>query len=111
MQLETNLWNQLVHFDKYLVCLGMIQFCFPKCGSGPPSLVLYCSTDQFLFRCIYACIILETFNKMSRLNGKAGDREKVFRELKKIDTSIIEDMRVYKKAYGRLCGKTPNLIH
>ncbi len=33
-------------------------------------------------------------NKMERLNGEIRDREKVFRGLKKMDTSIIEGMRV-----------------
>ncbi len=50
-------------------------------------------------------------NKMERLNGSIRDREKVFRGLKKIDTSIIEGMRVYynfTKKHGALKGKTPS---
>ena len=49
-------------------------------------------------------------NKMERLNGSIRDREKVFRGLKKIDTSIIEGMRVYynfTKKHSALKGKTP----
>ena len=49
-------------------------------------------------------------NKMERLNGEIRDREKVFRGLKKIDTPIIEGMRVYynfTKKHGALGGKTP----
>ena len=34
-------------------------------------------------------------NKMERLNGEIRDREKVFRGLKKMDTSILGGMRVY----------------
>lgn len=50
-------------------------------------------------------------NKMERLNGEIRDREKVFRGLKKIDTSIIDGMKVYynfTKKHGALKGKTPS---
>jgi transposase-like protein len=49
-------------------------------------------------------------NKMERLNGEIRDREKVFRGLKKMDTPIIEGMRVYynfTKKHGSLNGQTP----
>ena len=49
-------------------------------------------------------------NKMERLNGEIRDREKVFRGLKKMDTSILDGMRVYynfTKKHGSLKGKTP----
>ena len=49
-------------------------------------------------------------NKMERLNGEIRDREKVFRGLKKMDTPIIEGMRVYynfTKKHGALKGRTP----
>lgn len=49
-------------------------------------------------------------NKMERLNGEIRDREKTFRGLKRIDTSIIEGMKVYynfTKKHGALKGKTP----
>ena len=49
-------------------------------------------------------------NKMERLNGTIRDREKVFRGLKKMDTPIIDGMRVYynfTKKHGALKGKTP----
>ena len=47
---------------------------------------------------------------MERLNGEIRDREKVFRGLKKMDTPIIEGMRVYynfTKKHGSLKGQTP----
>lgn len=47
---------------------------------------------------------------MERLNGEIRDREKVFRGLKKMDTPIIEGMRVYynfTKKHGSLGGMTP----
>ena len=50
-------------------------------------------------------------NKMERLNGEIRDREKVFRGLKKVDTPIIEGMKVYynyTKKHGALNGKTPS---
>ena len=50
-------------------------------------------------------------NKMERLNGEIRDREKVFRGLKKIDTPIIDGMKVYynfTKKHGALNGKTPS---
>ena len=49
-------------------------------------------------------------NKMERLNGEIRDREKVFRGLKKMDTSILGGMRVYynyTKKHGALQGRTP----
>ena len=49
-------------------------------------------------------------NKMERLNGEIRDREKVYRGLKKIDTPLIDGMRVYynfTKKHGGLGGKTP----
>ena len=49
-------------------------------------------------------------NKMERLNGEIRDREKVFRSLKKIDTLILDGMRVYynfTKKHESLNGKTP----
>ena len=49
-------------------------------------------------------------NKMERLNGEIRDREKVFRGLKKMDTPILDGMRVYynfTKKHGVLKGRTP----
>ena len=49
-------------------------------------------------------------NKMERLNGEIRDREKVFRGLKKMDTAILDGMRVYynfTKKHSALNGKTP----
>ena len=49
-------------------------------------------------------------NKMERLNGEIRDREKVFRGLKKMDTPVLDGMRVYynfTKKHGALEGKTP----
>ncbi len=49
-------------------------------------------------------------NKMERLNGEIRDREKVFRGLKKMDTPVLDGMRVYynfTKKHGSLDGKTP----
>ena len=49
-------------------------------------------------------------NKMERLNGEIRDREKVFRGLKKMDTPILDGMRVYynfTKKHGSLNDKTP----
>ena len=49
-------------------------------------------------------------NKMERLNGEIRDREKTFRGLKKMDTPVIEGMKVYynfTKKHGALKGKTP----
>jgi len=51
-------------------------------------------------------------NKMERLNGEIRDREKVFRGLKKMDTPVIDGMRVYynfTKKHGALKGKTPEI--
>ena len=48
-------------------------------------------------------------NKMERLNGEIRDREKVFRGLKRLDTPILDGMRVYynfTKKHGVLKGKT-----
>ncbi len=50
-------------------------------------------------------------NKMERINGTIRDREKVFRGLKRIDTSVIDGLRVYynfTKKHGALKGKTPS---
>ena len=47
---------------------------------------------------------------MERLNGEIRDREKVFRGLKKFDTSLIDGMKAYynfTKKHGSLKGKTP----
>ena len=49
-------------------------------------------------------------NKMERLNGEIRDREKVFRGLKKMDTPLIDGMKVYynfTKKHGALKGQTP----
>ena len=49
-------------------------------------------------------------NKMERINGTIRDREKVFRGLKKIDTPLIEGMKVYynfTKKHEALKGRTP----
>ena len=50
-------------------------------------------------------------NKMERLNGEIRDREKVFRGLKRMDTPILDGMKVYynfTKKHGALKGKTPS---
>ena len=47
---------------------------------------------------------------MERLNGEIRDREKVFRGLKRMDTAILDGMRVYynyTKKHGSLKGMTP----
>ena len=52
----------------------------------------------------------EKINKMERLNGEIRDREKVFRGLKKMDTPVLDGMRVYynfTKKHGALKGETP----
>lgn len=49
-------------------------------------------------------------NKMERLNGEIRDREKVFRGLKKMDTPVIDGMRIYfnfTKKHSALSGMTP----
>ena len=49
-------------------------------------------------------------NKMERLNGEIRDREKVFRGLKKMNTAVLDGMRVYynfTKKHGSLNGMTP----
>ena len=49
-------------------------------------------------------------NKMERLNGEIRDREKVFRGLKKIDTAVLDWMRVYynyTKKHSGIDGMTP----
>ena len=49
-------------------------------------------------------------NKMERLNGEIRDREKVFRGLKKMDTAILDGMRVYynyTKKHSGIKGLTP----
>ena len=51
-----------------------------------------------------------TNNKMERLNGEIRDREKVFRGLKKMDTEILNGMKVYynfTKKHSGINGKTP----
>ena len=48
-------------------------------------------------------------NKMEGLNGEIGDREKVFRGLRKMDTAVLGGMRVYynfTKKHGALNGMT-----
>jgi putative transposase len=50
-------------------------------------------------------------NKMERMNGEIRDREKVFRGLKRMDTPILDGMKVYynfTKKHGALKGKTPS---
>ena len=52
-------------------------------------------------------------NKMERLNGEMRDREKAFRGLKKMDTAILDGMRIYynhTKKHGALEGKTPSQV-
>ena len=47
---------------------------------------------------------------MERLNGEIRGREKVFRGLKKMDTAVLDGMRVYynfTKKHGSLNGITP----
>ena len=49
-------------------------------------------------------------NKMERLNGEIMDHEKVFRGLKRLDTPLINGLKVYynfTKKYGSLKDKTP----
>ena len=49
-------------------------------------------------------------NKMESLNGEIRDREKVFRGLKKMDTPLIDGMKVYynyTKKHSALQGRTP----
>ena len=49
-------------------------------------------------------------NKMERLNGEIRDREKAFRGLKRIDTPIIDGMKIYynfTKKHSSLNGMTP----
>ena len=49
-------------------------------------------------------------NKMERLNGEIRDREKVFRGLKKMDTGVLDGMRVYynyTKKHAGINGMTP----
>ncbi len=49
-------------------------------------------------------------NKMERLNGEIRDREKVFRGLKKIDTAVLDGMRIYynfTKKHSGIDGMTP----
>ena len=50
-------------------------------------------------------------NKMERLNGEIRDREKVFRGLKKMDTLILDGMKVYynfTKKHSALKDKMPS---
>ena len=47
---------------------------------------------------------------MERLNGEIRDREKVFRGLKRMDTAVLDGMRVYynyTKKHGALKGMMP----
>ena len=49
-------------------------------------------------------------NKQERLNGEIRDREKVFRGLKKMDTAVLDGMRVYynfTKKHSGIGGMTP----
>ena len=49
-------------------------------------------------------------NKMEGLNGEIGDRENVFRGLRKMYTAVLDGMRVYynfTKKHGTLNGMTP----
>ena len=49
-------------------------------------------------------------SKMERLNGKRMDREKVFRGLKRFDTSLIDGLKTYynfTKKHSALQGRTP----
>ena len=48
-------------------------------------------------------------NKIERLNGEIRDREKIYRDLKRIDIPLIDGMIVYynfTKKHGGLKGKT-----
>ena len=47
-------------------------------------------------------------NKMERLNGEIMDYEKVFRGLKRLDTSLIDGLKVYNltKKHSSLKDKT-----
>ena len=50
-------------------------------------------------------------NKMEKLNGEIRDREKVFRGLKRKDSSIIDGMKAYynfTKKHGGIGGKRPS---
>jgi len=47
---------------------------------------------------------------MERLDGEIRDREKVFRGLKKMDTAVLDGMKVYynfARKHGALDGRTP----
>ena len=49
-------------------------------------------------------------NKMERLNGEIMDRKKVFRDLEKFDTPLIDGLKAYynfTKKHGSLKGRTP----
>ena len=48
-------------------------------------------------------------NKMERMNEEICDREKVFRGLKKMDTGVLDGMRVYNytKKHSGIKGITP----
>ena len=49
-------------------------------------------------------------NKMERLNGEIRYREKVFRDLKKFDTPLIDGLKAYynfTKKHNSLKDKTP----
>ena len=48
-------------------------------------------------------------NKMKRLNEEMCDRERVFMDLKKFDTSLIDELKVYynfTEKYGSPNGRT-----
>ena len=52
-------------------------------------------------------------DKMERLNGEIMDREKVFRGLKRFDTSLIDVLKAYynfTKKHSTLQGRTPAQI-
>ena len=49
-------------------------------------------------------------NRIERLNGEICDHEKVFRGLKKFDTSLIDGLKTYynfTKKHSALQGRTP----
>lgn len=47
-------------------------------------------------------------NKMEQMNGKIRDREKVFRGLKKMDTAILDGMKVYYNFTKKQCLERQN---
>ena len=53
-------------------------------------------------------------NKMERLNGEIRDHEKVFRDLKRFDTPLIDGLKAYynfTKKRGSLKGRTRHRLH